>query len=337
MMDPDKQIVRTHDDFSTNLAVGEPFFLRGALENLVKPSAFNESAVFESYPPYMGDQRLLGQLKRRFSGHVVVTNGAKQALLASLYALKQKYPQMCEVAHRLPFWPSYPTLAAFSDLFFRSSDLDRNRDSSNDTCYINTSPNNPDGSQTPAFCHIWDAAYAHKMYGWNGERPLHDISVWSAAKLFGISGLRIGWLVTDSMQLAEAAANYVEKTTSGVNVEAQHRLANILAQAESPSYTERWSRARLQLVKNAVSFRKFVKPHCEMVEGVPAKNGAGMFAWFKAKKPALFKAALKEANITVVDGAACGMVDTGWFRMSMGHYPEVTADGLKLLQEKLNG
>jgi hypothetical protein len=103
--DPDKALVRTHGDGRINLAVGEPFFLHAHLGALVED--YDEDAPhMPLYPQYAGQPELLEILRRRHPDHhVVVTNGAKQAILAGLFALRRR-SGYSELGHRVPHWPS---------------------------------------------------------------------------------------------------------------------------------------------------------------------------------------------------------------------------------------
>lgn len=350
MNDPDKQLVRTHGDGRVNLAVGEPFFLHPHLQTLVREYDPDAEAM-PTYPQYAGQPELLAVLKKIYPDHhVVVANGAKQAILAGLYALRGDYGHV-ELVHRTPYWPTYPTMAALSAMSFSPhADLDLGH---KPACLVMSSPNNPDSWTTTsdAFCHLWDAAYAHPVYGWGqfdgalaqpifgwdpALVPGHEISVWSAAKLLGLSGLRVGWLLTRDEGLAKSAADYVEKTTSGVNVDAQLRVAGTLAyMLGHPLETARiYHAARVSLITNANAFLRALEPHCKTIEGLPV-NHRGMFAWFYADDPERFAAALETSGVAVVEGRACGAQEPGWYRLSLGHRATVLAEGLRKITEAL--
>lgn len=323
-------IVRNHDT-GYNLAVGEPFFLRAIVEPLIYPAVAKLNNL--SYPLFKGSGRLLEELKWLYPGkHVVVTNGAKQALLAACYALireraKQRKEQHYWAAdarrlfHRKPYWVTYPTIAELSHLTFRDTDW---HPEDPHTLRVTTSPNNPDGTvEVDSRCwDIWDAAYASPVYGWDGIIPHHKISVWSASKLYGLSGLRVGWLVTGDEYLAQAAAEYVEKTTSGVAVPCQEVMADVLAKGREnhAALIDAGAKARRQLFENASSLIR-ATPLVEKYEGFPL-NKRGMFAWVKVQEPAEFEAILAKAQVKVVDGIHCGG-DKGWYRISLGQTPKV--------------
>ncbi len=323
-MDFDKQMVRgPGEEGWTNLSIGEPFFLQRHLG----PVLPHTDRLGESYPEYAGQPQLLALLQMLNPGkHAVVTTGAKQAISAAIYAMARP-----DVYHAVPHWPSFPTLAKMAG---KGWSEDRYHPSST---VIASSPNNPDGRQWLGgeTQDILDCAYAHKVYGWNRIIPDHKISVWSASKMFGLSGERIGWALTEDSNLAARMADYVEKTTSGVNIHAQKRLAAILRMNRG-CFAGAYLYARDDLISNGMAFNTHITPHCLEVLGVP-ESGRGMFAWFRVADTDKFKVALERAKILLVSGEACGMTEPGWYRMSMGHYPEVTQEALERLGKELNG
>lgn len=317
-----------------NLAVGEAEFLRQRLRHLVDSDIKVWPWTQTTYPELGGNEELLNVLKQAGYGpHVVVTNGAKQALLAAFYAMQKVYGKR-KVSHEPPYWPSYPTLTNLVGMEFVNV---RHPDS----IHCNTSPNNPDGRQLDEECHVWDAAYANPVYGWNRVTPKHLVSVWSMAKQFGASGLRVGWLCTHDQEVAEAAAYYVEITTSGVSGFAQQKAADIIQAYNSDTnlqyLTVEGGQKRLFL--NASCFKDALSKYCEDVRGVPAGE-AGMFAWFKVSESDLarFENALREAKVLLVTGEACGMVKkSGWFRMNLGKELTYTATAMGRVRRRMEG
>lgn len=344
-MDPDKYLVRGPTPEGVyNLAVGEPFFLR---KHLQFPVSFRPETQ-TSYPPYKGIKPLLDELGWMYPGkHVVVANGAKQALLATIYAFRHLAGK-CAVYHEAPCWPTYPTLAKLSGLSFQSNPLNFLMYRRDDDLFrrryisIKTAPNNPDGrmdEQLDVGCYdIWDAAYAHPVYDWEPHQvPYHHVSVWSAAKLLGFSGDRVGWLVTGIKEIADAAADYIEKTTSGVNTRSQDIVAHTLKFIrENKDLTNSWyAEARSDLVRNFATYYSCIGWKMENV-GANALC-RGMFAFFRVPEGLRerFAATIKDAGVLLVPGEACGMGEEGWYRMSMGNYTDVTAVALQLLQKRM--
>ena len=326
-------LVRSHDERGTfNLAIGEPFFLHEHL-------SFLEACATGGpylYPQSRGEPELLKELERRHQGmHVVVTTGAKQGISAALAAYAEVYGKT-EALHPAPYWPSYPILAKRELQFglnhpqgciegqVPQEDLSQ--------IHIATSPNNPDGHETTDDCDIWDAAYASPVYG-HAAAPAHwNVAIYSAAKLLGLSGLRIGWAVTADAKLAKAMVTFVERYTSGVCVTSQRHLAYALKHLRMHDDHVFFDEARKTLLKNGEAFNKFLADRLVDIRGVP-ENGKGMFAWFCVSQEASenFKEALKVSKVLVMPGEAFGMTEPGWYRMSMGHHDNFTYQALSAL------
>lgn len=331
LADPDKFMVRGNDpDGFINLSVGEPLFLR---RHLQFPTTF-EPVRQSSYPPYKGAGRLLEELKRLHPGkHVVVTNGAKGALMSAFYAYRKLLGKMA-VYHEAPLWPSYPTLAGLSGLSFQSNPWTLG-DTTFNRRYISakTVLNNPDGRTTDkvelGHYDILDCAYCHPVYGWDGELPPHTVSVWSAAKLFGYSGDRVGWLVTEVPELADLAADYVEKTTSGVSTRSQEVVADVLAYIRMHvcEVARMYEDARTDLLYNCMQFVRTFGPAVRNAWGDTTYTG--MFGWVEPRCKD-FDAVLKEAKVLAVPGTACGdMMGPVRWRLSLGQEPAVVRMALE--------
>lgn len=328
----DLQMARGEIEGGYNLAVGEPVLVQKHVRFL----PFAVKGPFR-YPTMAGDPDLLAELRLQHRGEIVVTTGAKQALAAAFYAYKKSADRRC-VAHPAPYWPSYPTLARQVDMPFRAG--------RGDDDYVNcvTAPNNPDGAKHGfgEIYDVWDAVYAHSVYGWDFTVPNHQVSVWSAAKLLGLSGARVGWLVTDEAWLADAAREYVELTTSGVSLPAQQVVAQALRclREEPAYYRQAYRDARRAMLKNGERFNELLAPRCSAVEGLPA-TGRGMFAWFQVPPAANFAHALKAAKVALVTGEACGMEPdprfgtSGWWRMNMCHENDYTERALRAIKDAL--
>ena len=300
-----------------DLAVGEPELLQEAMLFARGPrSVFSGS---EHYPHLGGEPGLLEELRVRYPQyrHAVVTSGAKQALLASFYALREVEGKRV-VHHPAPYWPSYPTLAALSGMQFASG---LSVDHSRVECV--TFPNNPDGSQVldpERLYSVWDSVYADPTYGWGGREPDHRIRVGSAAKLLGMSGARVGWLLTNEEDLAQAAALYVESTTSGVSKLSQVAVAGALAwvRINPEAFALVQQTARNQMGDNVGVFNSLLQPRCEWVAGVPC-HGRGMFSYFCLGfgYAHAFAEAIEQVGVALVPGEACGASCRGVWRMNM--------------------
>lgn len=330
-------LVRETEPGTHNLAVGEPFFLQEVYKSLYPFMSSGTHKV--TYPPLRGDAELIEAIRgySQVAGlpgrHIVVTNGAKQGLLASMYA-HQAVSNAAHLFHQPPFWPTYPTLAKLSGLKF---DSQQEMSLSGTSISVLTSPNNPDGAtegyESGLVWDIWDAAYASPIYGWAGVAPLHHMAVLSAAKLFGVSGYRIGWVVTEDEELARYAAEYVEKTTSGVSMLSQAFLRGLLWNLSKLSrfqLNRMEATARESLKENSKEFMKLA-PLFGEVKGFP-DSGSGMFAWVHPHQPSRFRQILALAKVKAVGGEFCGSTED-WVRISLGVTNETMVSAVKAIQE----
>lgn len=321
----DHQMMRGHDDGNYNFAVGEAFFLA---DNLYWASTRDVGFGPYYYPVATGEKELIEEIKHLYPDkYVVVTNGCKQAISAAMYAFREVYG-FSSAHHDAPYWPSYPTLIKLADLAYSSSHSLR----------LATLVNNPNGSVTTGESDLLDCAYGHYVYGWEGELPKHKVSVWSAAKLFGAAGLRLGWILTDDKDLADKAAFYEEITTSGVSTLSQRCVTKILKyQREHQDIVKNtYSKARSVLLGNGDCFNQLLGQYCAVIQGVPL-DGMGMFAWFQIapEYQEKFSGALNKLNIRLVTGNACGATQVGWYRMNMGHRNAITQEMLEKLGQEL--
>ena len=306
----DLQLARGNVPGGYNLAVGEPEILQDLLAPCLP---YYPIHGIQSYPTLEGDPKLVAEIQRLHPDHeVVVTCGAKQGLLASFWAC-QKVLGCQWVQTTRPYWLSLPTLAKLAGLKFD----DQCRLFLQEQVDLNVSPNNPDGSVSLARCTVWDSVYAHPVYGWvNDLAPHYRIRVCSASKSLGLSGLRVGWLVTRDRVLAAAARTYVECTTSGVPWATQRYLANALCRVREDfdgRIAAAYAEARRRLLENAATFREIMGPYLADIEAPPATSG--MFAWAHPKLPAAFDVALAAAKVAVARGEAFGGL--GCYRFSL--------------------
>lgn len=332
-MSHDMQMARGAAEGETNLAVGEPYFFQQIVLPTIGVRSISKPLT---YPVIGGEPELLEELHRLVPQYqyITVVNGAKQGIAAAFHAFAETEGKV-NVHHQPPYWPSYPTLAREVGLTFNGPV--RSRDES---ILVVTSPNNPDGRQEYLFKslpEVWDAAYAQPLYGYHGVAPPHRVGVFSAAKMFGLSGLRIGWVGTNERALHDAMAYFTEISTSGVSIPSQMHLAGVIRALREPEQMGRVGNAtfeaRAALMTNGNTFTEVLGDLVQNVKGVPT-DGSGMFAWFQARWQDRFTHALKAAKVKVVTGEACGEKTPGYFRMSMGQMPEITRDALLRVRQE---
>lgn len=336
-MNGDMQMARRNEPGVINLAVGEPVVVRNRVGKVVlaENMALRPLSAM-SYPPAEGLPELRDLLSRLpicKGKHIVVTNGAKQALHAAIFALKglklestlkglRREPL---IAASAPYWPSYPAIAKAQGLVFVGG-----RGTIGDI-QVNASPNNPTGAVDLADCDIWDAAYASASYGFDETVSLgNKISVFSASKMYGLSGARIGWLATSDEELANRAIEFMETASAGVSTVSQEMLIravethleypNLVRSAQQDAYAD--------LSANASFFRQLGKHFVERAGF--SRTGMGMFEFMRLEEPLYFERLLDKARVRVISGRHFGC-DDSWIRISIGATRETIARAVELI------
>jgi len=182
--------------------------------------------------------------------NVIVSSGAKQAIFNLLYAILNPQDEVIILA---PYWVSYPEMVKMvygvpvivtpedGSFYPRMADIERAVSSYTKAVIIN-SPNNPSGvifsdefmAQIVEFCErkniycIMDDIY-HKLVFDGRKTPscfqftkkdvesTKIIAVNGIAKLYGMTGFRIGWTIANR-QLTEIMTNIQSQTTSCASV-----------------------------------------------------------------------------------------------------------------------
>jgi aspartate/methionine/tyrosine aminotransferase len=331
----------TREEGVIDLAVGEPVFLRDAMEGFY-PEKNDLRFIEPTYPEASGSPDLRHAIVRflgRGDPHkIVVTNGCLQALSASMWALREVHVISGATAVT-PYFPYFKPLAKLAGLHWMDEPGEADIPES---VNVVAWPNNPSGQDPltmawPKFdISIWDAAYASPTYAWEGGIPEHYVEVGSAAKTFGLSSLRVGWAIFQNELVARKAAEYVEITTAGVSNLSQEFLRATLAKTErNPrAWQNRQTLARSELGAAGDEFYAMLGPYCDHIHGVPAGHG-GMFAWFEPKDLERFDKALTDTKVKLVNGMHFG-ANFSWFRMNLGADRETLRHGLTLLKKELS-
>lgn len=181
--------------------------------------------------------------------NVIITNGAKQSLFNIIYSILNPQDEVIVIA---PYWVSYPEIIKMcmgrpvvvtpEDGTFtpRFEDVERAITSYTRAIIVN-SPNNPSGVIYPPelieklvhLCErkgiylICDDIYHKLTFDGNEAAPAyrftkkdvedsHVIVVNGVAKLYGMTGFRVGWVV-GPRQLVRVMTNVTAQTTSGVS------------------------------------------------------------------------------------------------------------------------
>ena len=313
-----------------DLSFGEPKVVMSALYRQLNRfgDPFKMPAIYDlptwEYQQANGKPDLVKILEKKYAARVVICNGAKQALAASSFAFRSK--GFKTVFYDEPFYPANPGITQSAGLIKTSiSEAD---------CLLITSPNNPDGKNydetslrqlAASKPMIHDAAYHTEIYLPDGQQPIAvgDIQVFSMSKMYGLSGLRIGYAVCHNEAYYKDMVNYMEMTTAGVSTASQDIARNIeLMFRDNPSYYKEFVKeARESIVLSRKELEKLdpdvlteVQPQCN-----------GMFGWFKIG-PAFDANA---AKVYLLPGELFGQ--PGMVRMNLAYPPEVVGKAVSRL------
>ncbi len=297
-----------------DLSVGEATLIRESFLKYFKLSLSQASLEgLLEYPPPNGTKELVSLLEEKYQAPVIVTNGAKQSLGATFYALKKR--GRTRVDMHSPWWALIPPLMSAHGIHHSHSGSDAK------LCLL---PNNPDGHMMSpeeirtvvAMCKgqgiplIHDAVYYTHSYLPESFPldPFGDLQIFSASKMYGLSGLRLGYIVCHNKDYYRDLCEYMEMMTVGVSTAAQELLASILRQEKVVG--KKFELESFSSLQKAKLLFKTINPE---VVTVPSnfEETAGMFAWVKVKN----KAALTAAKINVIDGAVFG--DDRFIRMNL--------------------
>jgi aspartate/methionine/tyrosine aminotransferase len=218
---------------------GNPYFLSELLNNEVKGYQYLDLDYHRldtmNYAPMQGMDELIEKthdIIHKIAGrdyrYVIITNGATSAINTVFRTWKYRHGSDCVFTNRLGF--------TFYDQMIRKADLWRIKDikkpkKSNHITLID-SPGNPTGKQINNDNYnltIWDSVYHSRIYNANLKKvPKHSVMVGSYGKLLGITGVRIGWIATDSYQDYQDFLSEVLHESCTVSVPSQRLILTIL-------------------------------------------------------------------------------------------------------------
>lgn len=320
-----------------DVSVGEPHVVREHLLNVFDLSIYELPKVdhMYEYPAPNGYKHLVQLLEDKYKAPIIITNGAKQALGACFYALKELGYTHCR--ERVPFWALVPPLSHMHGIVMDHSDESLSR-----LPYLMLAPNNPDGycgsseellslseeykeSNTPL---VHDAAYYTPIYMPDGH-PLPavgDVQIYSISKMLGLSGLRLGYVVCHNKEFYKLIVQYMEAMTVGVSIASQVFLHDLLSRMNAyPTLRESFEgRSKMALIEA----KKIISQVDPEVLEIPADlvNSNGMFGWFKVGPKANFQ----KSKINFIDGALFG--GPGMVRMNIAF----NSDQMQEITNRLN-
>jgi aspartate aminotransferase len=295
--------------------------------------------------------------------NVIVTNGAKQSLYNIFYSILNPQDEVIVIA---PYWVSYPemikmcmgipVIVAPEDGTFtpRFEDIERAVTSSTRAIIVN-SPNNPSGEIYPPeligkiveYCErkgiymICDDIYHKLTFDRNVAVPAysftkkdmddsHVIVVNGVAKLYGMTGFRIGW-VTAPRQLVKVMTNVLAQTTSCVSPIAQAAAEGALNGLQSVV-----DALRLQIQNNC----EVVLQEMKTFKGARLIPPKGTFyalpdlRAFNNNSVELSKFLLKKALVVTVPGKEFGM--EGHIRISFAGSVKDITEGIARIKWALD-
>ncbi len=295
--------------------------------------------------------------------NVIVTNGAKQSLFNILYSILNPQDEVIVLA---PYWVSYPELIKMcygkpvivtpEDGTFIPNFKEIERAVTGYTrAIIVNSPNNPSGAVYPAalieklvdFCEkkgiflICDDIYHKLVFDRQEAAPAfrftdkdiedsHVIVVNGVAKVYGMTGFRVGWVVAQR-QLVRVMTNVTAQMTSGVSPVSQSAAEGALNGLQNVVEA-----LRLQIQNNREVFLQEMKTF----HGARLIKPDGTFyalpdlRAFNASSVELSKFLLKKALVVTVPGKEFGM--EGHIRLSLSGTVKDVTEGVARIKWALD-
>lgn len=295
--------------------------------------------------------------------NVIITNGAKQSLFNIFYSILNPQDEVIVIA---PYWVSYPEMIRMclgipvvvtpEDGTFipRFEDIERAMSSSTRAIIIN-SPNNPSGAIYPDsliekivdLCEkkgifmVCDDIYHKLTFDRNVATPAYAftkneiensniIVVNGVAKLYGMTGFRIGWVVAPR-ELIRVMTNVLAQTTSCVSPIAQAAAEGALNGLQSVVES-----LRLQIENN----RNVLLQEMRSFSGARLIEPQGTFyalpdlRAFSNNSVEVSRFLLKKAMVVTVPGREFGM--EGHIRISFAGSASEVTEGLARIRWALD-
>lgn len=295
--------------------------------------------------------------------NVLITNGAKQSLFNIIYSILNPQDEVIVIA---PYWVSYPEIIKMcmgrpvivtpEDGTFtpRFEDIERAVTSYTRAIIVN-SPNNPSGVIYPPelieklvdLCErkgiylICDDIYHKLTFDGNEAAPAwrftkkdvedsHIIVVNGVAKLYGMTGFRVGWVVAPR-HLVRVMTNVTAQTTSGVSPVSQAAAEGALNGLQSVVEA-----LRLQIQNN----RDVLLQEFRTFKGVRLIEPQGTFyalpdiRAFNGNSVEVSRFLLKMAMVVTVPGREFGM--EGHIRISFSGSVKDVTEGIARIKWALD-
>lgn len=228
---------------------------------------------------------------------VILTVGASQALVAALSYFKQKKGR--DIYIPSPYWSRFND---FNNL------LELKKSDSKDSIRLITSPNNPDGKdQSFLNADIRDACYNWPTYTNKIIEFSDPIVLFSLSKLSGHSSTRIGWIITESDEIADYLTNHINTFTAGISIESQIQAKNIIETINNSNFFD--------LNSSTLNSRFLRLKEIVLSKQIPIKflSNQGMFLYIECD-PDL----IKSLNIITANGHDFNDCFDNRFRLNIG-------------------
>jgi aspartate aminotransferase len=295
--------------------------------------------------------------------NVIVTNGAKQSLFNLIFSILNPQDEVIIIA---PYWVSYaeiikmcmgrPVVVTPEDGTFtpRFEDIERAITSSTRAIIVN-SPNNPSGviyppeliEQIVELCErkgifmICDDIYHKLTFDGNRAVPAyhftkkhiedsHVVVVNGVAKLYGMTGFRVGWVIAPRA-LVRVMTNVTVQTTSGVSPVSQAAAEGALNGLQSVVEA-----LRLQIQNN----RDVLLQEIKSFNGIRLIEPQGTFyalpdiRAFNGNSVEVSRFLLKKAMVVTVPGREFGM--EGHIRISFSGSVKDVTEGIARIKWALD-
>ncbi len=295
--------------------------------------------------------------------NVIITNGAKQSLFNVIYSILNPQDEVIVIA---PYWVSYPEIVKMcmgrpvivtpEDGTFtpRFEDVEKAVTSFTRAIIVN-SPNNPSGVIYPPalieklvdLCErrgiylICDDIYHKLTFDHNEAVPAnrftkrdiedsHIIVVNGVAKLYGMTGFRVGWVVAPR-ELVRVMTNVTAQTTSGVSPVSQAAAEGALNGLQSVVEA-----LRLQIQNN----RDVLLQEFKSFNGARLIEPQGTFyalpdlRAFSSNSVEISRFLLKKAMVVTVPGKEFGM--EGHIRLSFSGTVKDVTEGIERIKWALD-
>ncbi|MEJ2757349.1 MAG: pyridoxal phosphate-dependent aminotransferase [Anaerolineales bacterium] len=295
--------------------------------------------------------------------NIIVSNGAKQSLYNILYTLLNPQDEVIIIA---PHWVSYPEMVKMlygipvivvpEDGTFvpRMQDIEEATTSYTKAMIIN-SPNNPSGAVYPEeliadivdFCErkgiylimddiyhklVFDKITAPPAYNFTKEdiENTHVIVVNGVAKLYGMTGYRIGWTIAPR-RMVEVMTNVQSNVTSCPPVISQAAAEAALTGTQSVV-----ENLRLTIQNNRDIFLQEMRSFSDVVTIKPGGTFYALpdFRAYTNKSVELARFILDKAMVATVPGAEFGM--EGHLRISYAGAAKDVIEGVERMKWALD-